>query len=382
MFGQSPAGLNATGDSDMRNYYDKINSQQNAKLTESLVTIYDLVCRSEFGEAVPKGFGFDYNPLWQLSDPEKVSVASGIGAAVSNALADGTIDQLTALRELRQQSRITNIFSNITDEMIKAAQDDPPPMPHELEQQTQEAGIQAGAQAKMQTAAHAQSIAPAPLMPGEEPGGEYEPEPDGPAPIGEETTGIAPAAGLIPQPEPLSEAEMPGEAMSEHGNHPEEGNGQAFNTTEIDDGDSRIKLVFHDGNAYPARTLHGIDVVIETPRGTVRRGYGWATEMPADYGYIQGTSSAEGPQEQLDVFVGDVPESEIVWVIEQQDPDLKEFDEHKVMLNFGSEEEALDAYHAAFSDGRGPDRVRNVRRMHVDVLKNWIATQPYGRTPT
>jgi len=102
--------------------------------------------------------------------------------------------------------------------------------------------------------------------------------------------------------------------------------------------------------------------------------------MPADYGYIRGTSSAEGPREQLDCFVGPETDSELVWVIDQLDPDLRTFDEHKVMLDFGSEEEALATYKAAFSDGRGAERIGNVRRMHVDVLKRWLAEEwPYGK---
>ncbi|MDR0067321.1 DUF1073 domain-containing protein, partial [Acinetobacter sp. 11520] len=36
LFGQSPAGLNATGESDLANYYDNINQQQEGRLRTPL----------------------------------------------------------------------------------------------------------------------------------------------------------------------------------------------------------------------------------------------------------------------------------------------------------------------------------------------------------
>lgn len=51
-------------------------------------------------------------------------------------------------------------------------------------------------------------------------------------------------------------------------------------------------------------------VRIETAKGEVRRGTSadgtaWSVVMPADYGYFEGTPSAEGAFEGMDCFVGD-----------------------------------------------------------------------------
>jgi hypothetical protein len=42
----------------------------------------------------------------------------------------GIIDRATALKELRQSSEVTGVWTNITDEQIEEAENEPPP--HEL----------------------------------------------------------------------------------------------------------------------------------------------------------------------------------------------------------------------------------------------------------
>jgi phage-related protein (TIGR01555 family) len=126
LFGQSPAGLNSTGDSDIRLYYDSTKQQQERKLRNPLTRLLEVVCRSEIGEAPPEGFQFGFNPLWQMSDTEKADVAQKTTTTVAMAFDDGLISQQTALKELRQSSHITGVWSNITDEMINDADDELP----------------------------------------------------------------------------------------------------------------------------------------------------------------------------------------------------------------------------------------------------------------
>ncbi len=131
LFGQSPAGLNATGESDIRLYYDHIAQQQESRLRAPMAKILDVLHRSEFEQAPPEGFSFEFNPLWQLSDKEKAEVSEIITRTVASAEETALIGRKTALQELRQSSRITGVWSNITDEQIDQAEDDPPP-PSEL----------------------------------------------------------------------------------------------------------------------------------------------------------------------------------------------------------------------------------------------------------
>lgn len=128
LFGQSPAGLNATGDSDLRTYYDKVAQQQDRKLRAGLTKLLDVLHRSVHGRPPDENFAYEFRPLWQLSDVEKADVASKTTAAVNDAFDKGVIFRKTALSEFRKVSRVTGLFSTITDEDIDDADNEPPPV--------------------------------------------------------------------------------------------------------------------------------------------------------------------------------------------------------------------------------------------------------------
>lgn len=123
LFGQSPAGLSASGESDLRTYYDNINQRQVKDLFVGMTTIYKLIGQS-LGISLPPNFAINFRSLWQLDDTAKAEVASKIGTTVTGAVDGGLIGRQTALRELRQSSKTTGVFTNITQEMIEAADDE------------------------------------------------------------------------------------------------------------------------------------------------------------------------------------------------------------------------------------------------------------------
>ena len=118
--------------------------------------------------------------------------------------------------------------------------------------------------------------------------------------------------------------------------------------------------------------VHGLTIAIENPRGSTRSGINhetgqeWSVEMQHHYGDIKRTEGADG--DPVDVFVGPNPASETVWIVDQVDPD-GEFDEHKVMLGFDSEEEAVDGYRSNYEEDWvvGP-----VTQMSIDDFKQWL----------
>lgn len=126
LFGQSPAGMNATGESDLSNYYDNINQQQERRMRSGLGKLLRIVSLSVLGKPLPDSFTFDFASLWQMDDVQKADVATKITDAVCKAEEQGLITQKGAMKELRQSSEITGVFSNITDEDIEAANDEPP----------------------------------------------------------------------------------------------------------------------------------------------------------------------------------------------------------------------------------------------------------------
>lgn len=127
LFGQSPAGLNATGEADMEMYRDNIKQQQERRLRSPFDTIIDVTWRSELGSEPPKDLAHEFRSLAQMSDVEKATVANTVAEAVTKAFDLQAIDRATAMKELRASSHATGIFSNITDEMIEEAENDPPP---------------------------------------------------------------------------------------------------------------------------------------------------------------------------------------------------------------------------------------------------------------
>lgn len=131
LFGQAPGGLNADGDSQFRNYYDSISQQQNKLMKVGVTNVYRAMAASE-GVDLPDDFAVEFASLWQMTDTEKAEVASKTAIAVDLVFGDGIIGRKTALQELRQSSRITGIFSNITRETIDAADDEVLPPAAEL----------------------------------------------------------------------------------------------------------------------------------------------------------------------------------------------------------------------------------------------------------
>ena len=92
--------------------------------------------------------------------------------------------------------------------------------------------------------------------------------------------------------------------------------------------------------------IHGLNVTIENAKGTHRR-----PEWPAlncHYGYVKGTKGRDG--DHVDVFIGPHPESEIVYVIDQESPSGR-FDEHKVMMGFTHKHAAKEAYLSNYTKG-------------------------------
>ena len=123
LFGQSPAGLNSTGDSDLRTYYDHIRNQQRKHMIVGVTTCYKLVAASK-GIKLPDNFALDFTSLMELDDTQKADVAGKVQTAVSGALSDGLLSQKAGMMELRQSSRTTGIFTNITQEDIEAADEE------------------------------------------------------------------------------------------------------------------------------------------------------------------------------------------------------------------------------------------------------------------
>lgn len=132
LFGQSPAGLSATGDSDIRNYYDSINARQETELREGWDKTLKILWRSVLGKPVPDDLEFSFVPLWQMSALDQATIAKSNAETIAGAVDAGLASVSTGMKELRDSSGDTGLFSNITDEEIASAEEtesEDPPMP-------------------------------------------------------------------------------------------------------------------------------------------------------------------------------------------------------------------------------------------------------------
>lgn len=119
--------------------------------------------------------------------------------------------------------------------------------------------------------------------------------------------------------------------------------------------------------------LQGLDIALENPKGSTRSGIDpdgkeWQSTMAHDYGYIKRTLGADG--DHVDVFIGDKPESETVYVVDQVDPKTGKFDEHKVMMGFSDEQAAREGYLGNYEAGwKG---LGAIKAMPVESFKRWV----------
>ena len=90
LLGTGATGLNATGESDTRNYYDRLKSEQEQDLSPALDRIGQAVVRSALG-TYPEGMEFKFNPLWQLTEKEQSEVDSQNAATLSSLGAGGHV---------------------------------------------------------------------------------------------------------------------------------------------------------------------------------------------------------------------------------------------------------------------------------------------------
>ncbi len=132
LFGQSSGGLGSTGQGELRNYYDSVRQKQARILGPGVETLYRVTYISTFGVMPPESFELDFKPLWQMDDEAKANVADTVTAAIDKVHESQIIDRSTALRELKHLSHVTGVFTSITDEQIKEAENDPPPSPEML----------------------------------------------------------------------------------------------------------------------------------------------------------------------------------------------------------------------------------------------------------
>ena len=120
LFGRSPAGMNATGESDLKNYYDYVDTLRESKLRPILDKLLPVVARSAGIEALDLDVSFP--PLWTPTAKETADIAKEKADTIVSAFQSALLGADVALRELKKLEDETGLFGSITEDVIAAMQ--------------------------------------------------------------------------------------------------------------------------------------------------------------------------------------------------------------------------------------------------------------------
>ncbi|MFP5078298.1 anti-CBASS protein Acb1 family protein [Rhizobium sp. YIM 134829] len=95
LLGQSPAGMNATGASDMKNYHDRVQSIQQLELTPAMHRLDECVIRSALGSRPPE-VNYRWAPLEQMSEKERAEIFTATANAARQLVGTGAGQEIIA----------------------------------------------------------------------------------------------------------------------------------------------------------------------------------------------------------------------------------------------------------------------------------------------
>lgn len=393
--GQAPGGLNATGESDLENYYNVIDAFQHKRLEPGIRRFYDVIGYNMFPNwnKLREKMSIKFPPLWNLSELEEADLHTKQLDNVMKAFDAGFIGEPKVLEEINAK----NVFSVNLDETDITLVDvgepglsgngdqnvDPEEELKRLQgRKTAIQGFLGQGEAKgkvgqenpiqidLEDKNRSFYVNSWPLLiakaGGLPPGVDltkfrkgFAVEQEHAATVGGDEVTIAKIAmdHLKEDPNYYSKLEK-----IENINLP-----RLPNPTDPQK---------HAGNYKKHHIkIHGLNISIENPSGSAREGIDadgnkWSSILPAHYGYVKQTEGADG--DHVDVFVGPNEKSDQVYIVDQYDVNTKKFDEHKVILGCTAPQQAHQLYLDAFSDGKGLERIGRFTPTTIEVFKDWL----------
>lgn len=149
--GQSPAGLSSTGEGDMKNYHDRIQSMQTLDIQPAMFRLDEAIIRSSLGARPPEMF-YTWAPLEQMSEKEKAEIGKLQAETVTLIAGTGLFMQ-EELREVYGNQLVEEGYFPGLADLLKQNGNELPEW--DLEARTNEAGTitaEAGAEAAVRAA--------------------------------------------------------------------------------------------------------------------------------------------------------------------------------------------------------------------------------------
>jgi phage-related protein (TIGR01555 family) len=120
--GQAPSGLVSTGESDLKNYYDAVNSMQSLMMTPALSNLDEAIIRSALGDR-PDDVLSEWSSLWQMSDEQKSKISKETSETIKILVDTGLFPEddlaMAAANVLVEHSILPSF--EITEEDVAAA---------------------------------------------------------------------------------------------------------------------------------------------------------------------------------------------------------------------------------------------------------------------
>lgn len=427
--GQAPGGLNATGDSDLENYYNTIDSIQSRRIEPAVRRFYDLIAYPKFGDAWTQereNLDLKFPPLWNLSELEEAERNTKIidnlmkcyeigrvsdiqfdqeienkrifsfgfikdekddllGGVYKDEQPTKTPDELRAeLKDLR------SFFSNAdpVSRLIRYIGEDPAAFDHEqfkegMKVEKEHADVTGGDEVETAKIVIAHLKEKADYYDRLEMVENSSQDVMPPSPIPDIDTIIDPVR------EVKKGITQGVKATTSTGTEMAKDSEKVKNAIDLEIFEDPTPAQIKAGNYRKHHfSWNGLDISIENPKGSMRRGVDpsgveWETELPAHYGYLKRTEGNDG--DHVDIYIGEDEESDNVFIVNQHDIDEMgyPFDEHKCVLGCNTWDEARNIYEAGFSDGTGSKRYDSIHELTLAEFKDWLKNgdmkKPYGK---
>ncbi len=115
LFGSSAKGLNATGEGDLKTYYDDIRSIQDVGISEPLALIDEVMIRSTLG-AMPDDYDYVWNPLAQ-ENPVEAAQSRLYKAQTDQVYIDSGVIQVSQVQRNLQSDEVYQFQDGMIDKL-------------------------------------------------------------------------------------------------------------------------------------------------------------------------------------------------------------------------------------------------------------------------
>ena len=112
LFGRSPQGMNATGEADMKNYYEMIAQLQERMLRPALERLVPVMATSCWG-FVPGDLEIEFQPVMTMDQKDRAELMNLLSSSVLEAFRAGLLTREQALRELKTRGEPLGFYLSL-----------------------------------------------------------------------------------------------------------------------------------------------------------------------------------------------------------------------------------------------------------------------------